>query len=85
MQAHDETRAVEVFSGSIYEAEILKSILADNKIDSYLQDEYMGTMAPWNVAPGGVGSVKVVVSSDDLERAQPIVDDYRNRPEVDSD
>lgn len=85
MQAHDETRAVEVFSGSIYEAEILKSILADNKIDSYLQDEYMGTMAPWNVAPGGVGSVKVVVSSDDLERTQPIVDDYRNRPEEDSE
>ncbi len=80
MKTNDETRAVEVFSGSIYEAEILKSLLSDNQIDAYLQDEYMGTIAPWNAAPGGVGSVKVVVSSVDLERTRPIVDAYLTRP-----
>lgn len=79
MKNHDDTRAVEVFSGSIFEAEVLKSILADNLIESYLQDEYMGTLAPWNATPGGVAPVKVVVSSEDLERARPIVDEYQNR------
>ena len=84
MKSHDETRAVEVFSGSIYEAEILKSILADNLIESYLQDEYMGTIAPWNATPGGVAPVKVVVSSDDLERTRPIVKEYQNRSTEDA-
>lgn len=76
MKTHDETRAVEVFAGSIFEAEVLKSMLTDNLIESYLQDEYMGTIAPWNAVPGGVGAVKVVVSSDDAERAKPVVDAY---------
>ena len=84
MKAHDDTHAVEVFSGSIYEAEMLKSILTDNQIDAYLQDEYMGTILPWDAAPGGVGSVKVVVSSNDVERTLPIVESYCNRPAADA-
>jgi len=78
MKEHDETKAVEVFAGTIFEAEVLKSMLTDNMIDSYLQDEYMGTIAPWNAVPGGVGAVKVVVSSVDVERATPIVEAFVN-------
>lgn len=78
MKTHDETRAIEVYAGSIFQAEILKSILADNEIESYLQDEYMGTIAPWNATPGGVASVKVVVSSVDIDRATPVVTAFVN-------
>ncbi len=78
MKNQDETKAVEVFAGSIFEAEILKSILADNEIESYLQDEYMGTIAPWNAVPGGVGAVKVIVSSEDQQKTEPLVQQYIN-------
>lgn len=81
MNRLDDTRAVEIFHGSIFEAEMLKSILADNQVDAYLQDEYIGTIAPWNASPGGVAPVRVVVSSNDLERVRPIVADFINRPD----
>ena len=80
MESDNEIMPVEVFSGSIWEAELLKSILADEEIAAYLGDENTGTLAPWYTAAGGAGSVKVIVSSLDLERAMVVVEDFeKNR------
>jgi hypothetical protein len=78
MTANKKNELIEIFSGSAIEAEIVRSILEDNKIESFLKDEYMGTIAPWHTAPGGVGSVKVVISNLDYPQAKPIVEQYRN-------
>jgi hypothetical protein len=80
MDSHNEIKPVEVFSGTIWEAGLLKSILADEEIEAFLGDENTGTLAPWYTAAGGAGSVKVIVSSLDLERAMVIVEEFgRNR------
>lgn len=80
MESDNEIMPVEVFSGTIWEAELLKSILADEEIAAYLGDENTGTLAPWYTAAGGAGSVKVIVSSLDLERAMVVVEDFeKNR------
>lgn len=60
------------------EAEMVKSILLDSKIESFLKDEYIGTIAPWQSSPGGVGSVKVVISSLDYTQAKILVEKYNN-------
>ena len=78
MSEKEYDKLVEIFSGSSIEAEIVKSILNDNEIESYLKDEYMGTIAPWQAAPGGVGSVKVVISSTFYRQAKTIVEKYMN-------
>jgi hypothetical protein len=36
----------------------------------------MGTIAPWYVAPGGVGAVKVVVTRSDYERSKAIIAEF---------
>jgi len=36
----------------------------------------MGVLAPWNVAGGGAGSVKIFVSSVDLDRAKEVIEQY---------
>ena len=76
MKTNDEIVPVEVFSGSIWEAELVKSILEDAEIETFLRDENTGTLAPWYTAGGGAGSVKVIVSSRDYDSAKLIVEEF---------
>lgn len=76
MKKDDEFSPEIVFYGTIIQAEFLKSILEDSEIESYLKDEINGTLVPWVVTPGGIGSVKVVVAKHDYEKAMAIVEQY---------
>jgi len=76
MHSNDTSEMVEVFAGNTWQAEMVKSILADNDIDSYLRDEIIGTLSPWWAAPGGAGSVKIEVSRLDFDKAKAIVAEY---------
>ncbi|MBI5539211.1 MAG: DUF2007 domain-containing protein [Bacteroidia bacterium] len=67
---------IEVFAGTIMEAEMVKSLLENAEIETFLLNENTGTIAPWYTAAGGSGAVKVVVSVIDYENAKIIVDDY---------
>ena len=67
---------VQIFAGTTVQAEMVKSLLLDAEIKAFIKDGHMGTMFPFHTAPGAAGSVKVVVSNIDYERAKLIVDDY---------
>jgi hypothetical protein len=75
---------VEVYAGTIWEAGLVKSLLEDSGIQTFLGDENIGTIAPWYSAPGGAGSVKVIVSNLDYESAKLIIAEYeKNAGRVD--
>ena len=76
MKKNEENSPVEIFSGTSWQAEMVKSLLENAEIEAYIFDEIMGTLGPWWTAPGGAGSVKVFVSKSDYERAKTIVDEY---------
>ena len=57
----DENELVVVYSTNPIEAGFLKGLLEDSGVTVFLKDEFMGSIAPWYAAPGGVGAVKVVV------------------------
>ena len=78
MKNETDLHPVEVYAGTAWEAGLLKSMLEDAGIYVYLVDEIRGTLAPWHVAPGGVGAVKVTVSSADETEARKITDDFLN-------
>ena len=59
MKEEDYSRAIEVFSGSPWEAEIIKGLLESNDIRCVIKDGIMGTLAPY-IAP----SVSVLVTED---------------------
>jgi hypothetical protein len=67
---------IEIFSGTSWEAGMVKSMLEDAGIMVFLKDHIMGTLNPWWTAPGGAGSVKVTISGLDYEKAKLIVDEY---------
>jgi hypothetical protein len=76
MKANNDIESVEIFAGTIWQAEMAKSLLEDAEIQAFLKDEVNGTMLPWITSAGGAGSVKVVVSSLDSGKAKEIVDKY---------
>ncbi len=55
---------------------MVKSLLDNAEVESFLKDERMGVLAPWNVAGGGAGSVKIFVSSLDYKKAREVIDQY---------
>jgi len=67
---------VEVFAGTTWEAALVKSLLENAEIETFLKDAVLGTMATWIVTPGGVDSVKVMVSGNDYEKAKGVVRDF---------
>ena len=69
---------VEVFAGTAVQATLVKSLLENAEIDAYLKDEFTGVLYPWHSSPGGVGAVKVLVSSVDQVKARIVVDEYEN-------
>ena len=77
MKEEDYSRAIEVFSGSPWEAEIIKGLLESNDIRCVIKDGIMGTLAPY-IAP----SVSVLVTEDQYEAATELI---RSRNEKDTD
>lgn len=76
MNPDDEIFPVEIFDGNDREASMVKSLLGNAEIEFFVKDARMGVLAPWNVSPGGAGSVKIFVSNLDYEKAKEVVDQY---------
>jgi hypothetical protein len=68
---------VVVYSGTIIEVDLLKCLLDGEGIESQLQNETIGMIAPY-LSPGG--AVNLAIAREDFQQAQPIVEDYaRNK------
>ncbi|MDX9782872.1 MAG: DUF2007 domain-containing protein [Bacteroidales bacterium] len=74
----DKTNSAEVFAGTGWQAEMVRNLLENEGITSYLKNEIIGTILPFGTSPGGVGAVKVIVSEELKERALVVVNEYLN-------
>jgi len=72
----NDIKAIEVFAGTSWEAGLVKSLLENAEIEVFVQDEIRGTLAPWHTSAGGTGSVRLVVSSENEEKAREVVNQY---------
>lgn len=82
MKQSNETKSVKIFRGSMWEAQMVKNLLENEGIDSFLEDEITATLnLPWQ-SPGGVGLVTLVIADHNFDQARSIVQDYEhNRKE----
>jgi hypothetical protein len=69
----NKERMIEIYSGTLWEAEMIKSLLESAEIDSYLRNSVLSSYA---FEPIRSESVKVMISDSNLQRAQEIIDDY---------
>lgn len=68
MKEEDYSKSIEVFSGSPWEAEIIKGLLESNGILCVIKDGIMGTLSPY-IAP----TVSVLVTEDKYEAATELI------------
>jgi hypothetical protein len=64
---------IEISSGTLWECEMIKSLLEDSEIESFLKNSVLNTYAYDALYSQ---EVKVLISSSDFEKAKVIVDDY---------
>jgi Putative prokaryotic signal transducing protein len=68
----NEKEPLEVFNGSNWEAEMVKSLLENEGITGYLLNE-AGTVFPFDVTELGTGAVRVMVADTDYDEAKTVV------------
>ncbi len=78
MNPTNHNEPVEVYAGTAWQAGLLKSLLENAEIEAFLVDEIIGTLNPWWTAPGGAGSVKVVVDPTNYDKAMLIVTEFES-------
>lgn len=77
MKAENEITPVEVFDGTQWQAMLVKSLLDNAEIESFVKDSRMGILEPWVVDAGGAGPVKIFVSNPDADKAREVIAQYQ--------
>jgi hypothetical protein len=85
MEKQNDIKLVEVFAGELWQATMIQNVLEDNQIQVFLENELMGTIAPWRVVAGGFNPVKVIVSSSDCEQAIKLIEEFNNSEPLDDE
>ncbi|HEY1023752.1 MAG TPA: DUF2007-related protein [Sphingobacteriaceae bacterium] len=77
MENEHAINPVEIFSGSLWEAEVIQGLLSTEGIETYVQDDHAGTIAPWRMVSSGIDTVKLLVADLEEQRARQIISEYR--------
>ena len=64
---------IEIFSGTLWESGMVKSLLQDSEIESFLTNNVINSFV---LEPINAAGVKVMISNSDFARAKKIVEDY---------
>lgn len=76
MSTNQEIKPTVVFTGTAWQAGMVKSLLEDAGIEAFILEHARATYNPgWNL-PGEGGSVRVMIADYHWEEAKPIVDGY---------
>ncbi|WP_026899168.1 putative signal transducing protein [Daejeonella oryzae] len=70
-----EKEPIEVFSGTIWESEMVKSLLESEGINGFLINN-AGTVFPFDVTESGTAAVKIMVDAEDYAASSIIVEKY---------
>jgi len=70
---NDKDIVIEIFSGTLWEAEMVKSLLQDAEIESFIKNSNLNT---YIYEPIQASGVKIMILSSDYEKAKEIIDVY---------
>lgn len=70
---NNEEKIVEIYSGTLWESEMITTLLKEEGIESFLKNSVLNSYA-YN--PTFSQEVKVMISESDIEMAKRIVDEY---------
>ena len=67
-----------IFNGNYSEVINLKNLLENSNIETFIQNENMGTIQPWTLTSGGLNPIILKVEDQNFEEAMKIIEDYKN-------
>ena len=73
---NNKNEIVEVFSGNLYQATMVKDLLESNGIEAFIANELMSVIDPWVISPGGVAPVSVKIFSSDYAVAKELIEAF---------
>jgi hypothetical protein len=76
MTQPDQTKPIVIFSGDFHRAAVIKNMLENHGIYVFMQNEHMGSIAPFQVASGGFNPVKLIISGHDEEDAKKLLENF---------
>lgn len=79
MENEHNITPVEIFTGSLWEAEVVQGLLNSEGIETFVRDDHTGTIAPWVMVTGGVDSVRLMVAEPEAARARQVISEYREQ------
>ncbi len=81
MDTNNDIKPVEIFSGTQWEATMIKSLLENEQIESFIKNEIMGTLNPFYTSSSGSLQVQLMVSSNDFDKSLNVVKEYKKNAE----
>ena len=75
----DDNMPVVVYEGDYFRANMVKNLLENENIVSYITNDIVGTALPWHVAPGGYGAIKLTVALENYDKAKSIIDEFEKK------
>ncbi|HBO05595.1 MULTISPECIES: DUF2007-related protein [Bacteroides] len=79
MKEEDKSKLIEVFQGSLWEAQLVKSLLENNDIESTLKDGMVVNI----VLPETAVDIAVLVNEANYEAAMEVVREYEKNKDGD--
>ncbi|PVY44188.1 putative signal transducing protein [Pontibacter virosus] len=78
MTQPEQTKPIVIFSGDFHRAAVIKNMLENHGIYVFMQNEHMGSIAPFQVASGGFNPVKLIISGHDEEEAKRLLEGFND-------
>ncbi|PKV67010.1 putative signal transducing protein [Pontibacter ramchanderi] len=76
MPQSEQTKPTIIFSGDFHRAAVIKNMLENHGIYVFMQNEHMGSIAPFQVASGGFNPVRLIISGHDEEEAKKLLESF---------
>ncbi|WP_299984297.1 DUF2007 domain-containing protein [uncultured Pontibacter sp.] len=76
MTQPEQSKPIVIFSGDFHRAAVIKNMLENHGIYVFMQNEHMGSIAPFQVASGGFNPVRLIISGHDEEEAKRLLEGF---------
>ena len=81
MSDQKNIKPIQVFAGEFWQASLVKQLLEDNNIPAFMENEHMGSIAPWRIEPGGFNPFKVIISNEQYDLAVKLIEEFDSAPD----
>ncbi|MDX5422022.1 MAG: DUF2007 domain-containing protein [Hymenobacteraceae bacterium] len=76
MPQSDQIKPIVIFSGDFHRAAVIKSMLENHGMYVFMENQHIGSIAPWQVASGGLNPVRLIISAHDEEKALSLLKEF---------